>query len=122
MRTRSGVTNPLQADDRWLRTRLMPGLLTAIRRNAYRQVSSVALFEVGTVFRMVDGEPEERPMAALAITGAAEGGWTGTREFDFFDAKGRGRSDDGRPRDLLVAWRAARSSISSRPFGIRPGR
>ena len=60
------VTNPLQADDPWLRTRLTPGLLAAIRRNAYRQVRSVALFEVGTVFRLVDGEPEERPMAALA--------------------------------------------------------
>ena len=31
------VTNPLQSDDRWLRTRLTPGLLKAIRRNAYRQ-------------------------------------------------------------------------------------
>ena len=95
------VTNPLQADDRWLRTRLTPGLLAAIRRNAYRQVRSAALFEVGTVFRMVDGQPEERPMAALAITGAAEGAWTGRREYDFFDAKG---AVEALMADLGIEW------------------
>ena len=95
------VTNPLQADDPWLRTRLTPGLLAAIRRNAYRQVRSVALFEVGTVFRLVDGEPEERPMAALAFTGAAESAWTGRREYDFFDAKG---AVDALMADLGIAW------------------
>lgn len=95
------VTNPLQADDRWLRTRLTPGLLAAIRRNTYRQVRGAALFEVGTVFRTVDGQPEERPMAALAITGAAEGAWTGRREYDFFDAKG---AVEALMADLGIAW------------------
>jgi phenylalanyl-tRNA synthetase beta chain len=96
-----GVTNPLQSEDRWLRTRLIPGLLTAIRRNAYRQVRSVALFEVGTVFRMVDGQPEERPKAALAITGAAESPWTGRREHDYFDAKG---AVEALMADLGIEW------------------
>lgn len=82
------VTNPLQSDDRWLRTRLTPGLLKAIRRNAYRQVRGTALFEVSSVFRIVDGDTEERPKAALALTGTAESAWNGRREFDFFDAKG----------------------------------
>jgi phenylalanyl-tRNA synthetase beta chain len=95
------VTNPLQSDDRWLRTRLMPGLLTAVRRNAYRQARSATLFELGTVFRMVDGQPEERPMAALAITGAAEGAWTGRREYDLFDAKG---AVEALMADLGIVW------------------
>ncbi len=95
------VTNPLQADDRWLRTRLTPGLLAAIRRNAYRQVRSAALFEVGTVFRMVEGQPEERPMAALALTGSAEGAWSGRREYDFFDAKG---AVEAVMADLGIVW------------------
>lgn len=83
------VLNPLAADEGWLRTRLTPGLLRALRRNAYRQVRSIALFEVGTVFRLVDGAPQERPKAAFAMTGAAESGWTGsTRGYDFFDGKG----------------------------------
>jgi phenylalanyl-tRNA synthetase beta chain len=95
------VTNPLQADEGWLRTRLTPGLLKAIRRNANRQARSIALFEVGTVFRMVDGAPEERPKAAFAMTGAAEDGWTGSRDFDFFDAKG---VVEALMADLGIAW------------------
>ena len=82
------ITNPLQAEEGWLRTRLTPGLLKAIRRNVHRQVRSAALFEVGTVFRLVDGAPDERSMVAFAMTGMAELGWTGRREYDFFDGKG----------------------------------
>lgn len=83
------VRNPFAADEGWLRTRLTPGLLHVLQRNTYRQVRSIALFEVGTVFRLVDDAPQERPKAAFAMTGAAETGWTGaTRGYDFFDAKG----------------------------------
>jgi phenylalanyl-tRNA synthetase beta chain len=83
------VRNPFAADEGWLRTRLTPGLLHVLQRNAYRQVRSIALFEVGTVFRLVDGAPQERQKAAFAMTGAAESGWTGSpRGYDFFDAKG----------------------------------
>jgi phenylalanyl-tRNA synthetase beta chain len=95
------VTNPLQADDRWLRTRLIPGLLKAVRRNAYRQVRGTALFEVSSVFRMVDGEAQERPKAAIALTGSVESAWTGRREFDFFDAKG---VVEALMADLGIAW------------------
>ena len=83
------VTNPLQADDGWMRIHLLPGLLKAVRRNAYRHVRSVAIFEVSNVFRLLDGQPDERPMIGLAMTGTAEPGWTGDgRTFDVFDAKG----------------------------------
>jgi phenylalanyl-tRNA synthetase beta chain len=83
------VTNPLQPEEGWLRTRLTPGLLKAVRRNAARQVRSVAIFEASTVFRRVGDGAEERPMVAFALTGAADPGWAGGgRTFDFFDAKG----------------------------------
>ncbi len=83
------ITNPLQADEGWMRTRLIPGLLRALRRNQYRQVRSVALFEVGSVFRMRGDDPEERPSAAFALWGLAEPGWYGSgRGYDFFDARG----------------------------------
>jgi phenylalanyl-tRNA synthetase beta chain len=83
------VTNPLQPEEAWLRTRLLPGLLKAVRRNAAHQVRSVAIFEVSTVFRRAGDQAEERPMVAFAMTGAADPGWTGGgRTFDFFDAKG----------------------------------
>ena len=83
------VLNPLAADEGWLRTRLTPGLLRALTRNAYRQVRTIAVFEVGTVFRLASGAPQERPKAAFAMTGEAEWGWTSsTRGYDVFDAKG----------------------------------
>jgi phenylalanyl-tRNA synthetase beta chain len=94
------ITNPLQAEEGWLRTRLTPGLLKAIRRNISRHVRDAALFEVGTVFRLVDGAPQERTKAALAMTGVDEG-WTGRRDVDFFDAKG---AVEALMADLGIAW------------------
>jgi len=83
------VTNPLQPEEGWLRTRLLPGLLKAVGRNVRRHARSVAVFEVGRVFRMRDGRPSERPKAAFAMSGEAESGWSGRdRPFDVFDAKG----------------------------------
>lgn len=83
------VTNPLQAEESFLRTGLLPGLLRAVQRNVYRHVRGVALFEVGTVFRMKDGEADERSSLALAMTGPASQSWADpARSYDFFDAKG----------------------------------
>ena len=83
------ITNPLQAEEGWLRTSLLPGLLKAVRRNQHRQVRSAAIFEVGTVFRLAGGRPEERPAAGFAMSGVADPGWTGEgRPYDVFDAKG----------------------------------
>ncbi len=82
------VMNPLQADEGWLRTRLTPGLLRTLQRNASRQVRGAAIFEIGTVFRSVDGAPDERPKVAFAMAGEAEHAWTGIRGYDYFDAKG----------------------------------
>ncbi|MGZ4148011.1 MAG: phenylalanine--tRNA ligase subunit beta, partial [Actinomycetota bacterium] len=109
------ITNPLQADEAWLRTRLTPGLLDAIRRNVHRQVTTAALFEIGTVFRLVDGRPQERLSAAFALIGAAEEGWTGRRAYDFFDAKG---ALDALMSGLGVPW--VTGDAAGPPF--HPGR
>ena len=110
------ITNPLQADEGWMRTRLTPGLLKAARRNLYRQVRSVAIFEVGSVFRMVEGRPHERPKAAFAMTGVADPGWTsGGRAYDFFDAKG---ALEALMAELGVPW--SLGEPLGRPF--HPGR
>ncbi|HEX4018312.1 MAG TPA: phenylalanine--tRNA ligase subunit beta [Frankiaceae bacterium] len=44
------VANPLSDDEAYLRTSLLPGLLSAAARNASRGNPDVALFEMGTVF------------------------------------------------------------------------
>jgi phenylalanyl-tRNA synthetase beta chain len=110
------VTNPLQADEGWLRTRLLPGLLATARRNVRRHVRSVAVFDVDTVFRMVDGKPVERPKAAFAMTGNADPGWvSGDRPFDVFDAKG---VVEALMAELGIGW--SLGAPAGRPF--HPGR
>ena len=82
------VANPLAADDEFLRTSLIPGLLRALSNNLAHQVRSAALFEVGRIF--YPGNPvEEHERVAWAMTGQASRGHSEPqRELDFFDAKG----------------------------------
>ncbi len=82
------IANPLQADERFLRTRLTPGLLHTVARNQAHGSEAVAIFEVGTVFRMAD-PVEEREKVAFALAGPAGEGWAGDgRVFDVLDATG----------------------------------
>ncbi|HSJ51339.1 MAG TPA: phenylalanine--tRNA ligase subunit beta, partial [Actinomycetota bacterium] len=96
------VSNPLQADEGWLRPGLLPGLLEAVRRNVFRHVRSIALFETGTTFRMEGGGAREGLAAAFAMSGSADGGWAqAPREVDVFDAKG---AVEAVMSELGVAW------------------
>ncbi len=82
------VANPVSADERFLRSSLVPNLLKALKRNLDRGVRSVALFEVGHVFALAD-RVNEREVASGALMGPAGSGlWRERREMDFFDAKG----------------------------------
>jgi phenylalanyl-tRNA synthetase beta chain len=49
------LVNPMSDDRPLLRTTLLPGLLTALRRNLGRGLSDLALFEVGRVFQRESG-------------------------------------------------------------------
>jgi phenylalanyl-tRNA synthetase beta chain len=82
------VANPPSADEPYLRTSLVPGLLGGVARNLDRGARSVALFEVGHVFAL--GDPvDEREHVAGALSGqSGEGLWAERRPFDVLDAKG----------------------------------
>jgi phenylalanyl-tRNA synthetase beta chain len=86
------VANPVSAEDGYLRTSLIPGLLRALRGNVDRGVRSVALFEAGAVFRAGAG-PDE-PVIERGLVGGLVSGPVGSgvhqerRDHDFFDAKG----------------------------------
>jgi phenylalanyl-tRNA synthetase beta chain len=54
------LANPLSDEEPYLRTTLLPGLLTTLRRNVGRGFADVAIFESGLVFR-----PEPGPLPAL---------------------------------------------------------
>jgi phenylalanyl-tRNA synthetase beta chain len=80
--------NPLAADDAFLRTSLIPGLLKALHFNLSRQVRGVAYFEVGRVFELADGV-EEADRIGVGVSGQASKGFPDPpRSFDFSDGKG----------------------------------
>ncbi|MEV7677143.1 phenylalanine--tRNA ligase subunit beta [Streptomyces sp. NPDC088341] len=106
------LVNPLSDEEPALRTTLLPGLLTALRRNDGRGSHDLALFETGLVFRPtgeetvpvrlpVDRRPTEEELAALdaalpgqprhaavVLAGAREqaGWWGAGRPADWADA------------------------------------
>ena len=66
------VVNPLSAEDRHLRRRLLRGLARRVEHNWAGRNRDVRLFEIGTVFsRVAPGAvPEERLSLAAVLTGA----------------------------------------------------
>ena len=87
-----GLEHPLSSDMNILRPSLLPGLVTVLQHNANHGTQDVAGFEIGTVFVMQDGVPQEKRQLALTLTGlrrapfwSSEGG---DKNFDLFDLKG----------------------------------
>src|SRR5690606_28663561 len=123
------LANPLSAELGVMRTRLLPGLVDALGRNAARQQARVRLFEIGKVFEghesgIRDPEskgpapaPVETPrIAAVACGDVADAQWdVASRPVDFHDLKG--------DLDSLAALSGARLEYrpSQAPWG-HPGR
>ena len=84
------IANPLRAEEGYLRRRLTPGLLHAVARNQALGTRSVALFEVGTVFRLIDPGPfEQRRKIAFVLAGPIGERWYEEhRVADALDARG----------------------------------
>ena len=84
------LANPLSAELGVMRTRLLPGLVAALGRNAARQQTRVRLFELGKTFAASDDAPiETRRIAAVACGDEAAEQWgVATRKLDFHDLKG----------------------------------
>jgi phenylalanyl-tRNA synthetase beta chain len=90
------LANPLSAELGVMRTRLLPGLVSALQRNVARQAGRVRLFELGNVFaastsaNSSDAAPIETQRIAAAIHGnAGPEHWDEkTRKADFHDLKG----------------------------------
>ncbi|MBA3363340.1 MAG: phenylalanine--tRNA ligase subunit beta, partial [Actinobacteria bacterium] len=82
------LANPLRAEEAWLRTRLLPGLLHTAARNQRWGTGAVSIFEVGTVFRSADPVEERRQVGLVLCGGAGEGWMAEDRGFDVLDARG----------------------------------
>lgn len=71
------LANPISEDLKVMRSSLLPGLLSAARRNADRGASSIRLFEIGRrYFRRENGTSDERLTAGIVMAGdKAPRGW-----------------------------------------------
>lgn len=87
------IRNPLNANHRYLRTSLVPGMLDAIRRNLDYGSRRLRFYQIGPVFLTRKGPsqlPEERTMLTIAMS-QPEGAdfWCNSKEsLDLFDIKG----------------------------------
>jgi phenylalanyl-tRNA synthetase beta chain len=86
------LLNPLSEDQSIMRTSLIPGLLTTMRKNIYQNNVNLKLFEVGPVFLIQpkDKLPQEVKMLTAVVTGLyQEESWhSEKRDVDFYDSKG----------------------------------
>jgi phenylalanyl-tRNA synthetase beta chain len=88
------LANPLGEELSYMRTSLLPSMLTIIRGNVNNGNKSLRLFEVGKIFSVNSKESEspinESEYLCIAITGnASNKGWnTSERVTDFYDMKG----------------------------------
>ena len=82
------LRNPLVEDQKILRPSLIPGLVRAAERNFNRGLSSVAIFEIGRVFRVAGSE--ESMCLSILLSGERQSkSWNqDAAAFDLFDLKG----------------------------------
>lgn len=80
------LANPISEDMKVMRTSLLPGLLSAARRNIDRGATSARLFEVG---RRYLAEAERATVGVVLAGDKAPRGWASgkAQKFDAFDAK-----------------------------------
>ncbi|WP_324262124.1 phenylalanine--tRNA ligase subunit beta [Altererythrobacter sp. H2] len=85
------LENPISEDMKAMRPSLLPGLLSAAKRNADRGADGSRLFEIGRrYFRSANGASDEKPTLGVILAGekVARGWATGkAAAFDAFDAK-----------------------------------
>ena len=102
------LENPISEDMKAMRPSLLPGLLSAARRNLARGATSLRLFEIGRRYlRGADGASDERLSLAVVLAGErlARGWASGKAQgFDAFDAKAEALAllaEAGAPVDSL---------------------
>jgi phenylalanyl-tRNA synthetase beta chain len=102
------LSNPISEDMKAMRPSLLPGLLSAAKRNLDRGAAGVRLFEIGRRYlRGESGTSDERLSLAVVLAGEkAARGWASGKaaQFDAFDAKAEALAllaEAGAPVDSL---------------------
>ncbi|MBX7541396.1 phenylalanine--tRNA ligase subunit beta [Qipengyuania sphaerica] len=85
------LENPISEDMKAMRPSLIPGLLSAAKRNADRGADGARLFEIGRrYFRGENGASDEKPTLGVVLSGEKTArGWASGKaaKFDAYDAK-----------------------------------
>ena len=83
------LRNPLGEDQAFLRTSLLPGLLSALERNIRQGAKRIGLYELGRTFH-AEGQEESGTLAVILYGETSAGGWRGetVRSLDWHDARG----------------------------------
>ncbi len=85
------LANPISEDMKVMRPSMLPGLLSAARRNMDRGAASVRLFEIGRrYFKAADGSSDERLTLGIVMAGdKLTRNWADgkAQKFDAYDAK-----------------------------------
>jgi phenylalanyl-tRNA synthetase beta chain len=84
------VLNPTSIEQSVLRSSLIPGLLSVVKRNYDFQNHDIKAFEIGKIHFKIDDHYKEQSMACCILSGMiAPHQWDcDDREVDFFDLKG----------------------------------
>jgi phenylalanyl-tRNA synthetase beta chain len=106
------VSNPLLAEEPYLRRSLMPGLLGALAYNADRRQGSIRLYEVGVVFSHPD-EGGPRVVERSGPGGSQKSLLPGEREL----LSAVFAYDDDDARSAVAAWRVLADAFRAR--GVR---
>ncbi|RJY09669.1 phenylalanine--tRNA ligase subunit beta [Aurantiacibacter aquimixticola] len=108
------LDNPISEDMKAMRPSLIPGLLSAAKRNADRGADGARLFEIGRRYlRGKDGASDEHPTLAVLLAGEkTPRGWVNGKAamFDAFDAKAEAEAllaEAGAPVDRLMVMSEA---------------
>ena len=112
------LPEPLSAELAVLRTRLLPSLVEAARRNSELGAEDVALFEVARVYLPGSSLPEEQ----THVAGIVEGGWSRARGGSSRRCTRRSRSSlssSGRPTSCSIPARPPRSGPASSASSTR---
>ncbi|WNO54407.1 phenylalanine--tRNA ligase subunit beta [Stakelama saccharophila] len=110
------LANPISEDLKVMRPSLLPGLLSAARRNIDRGADGVRLFEIGRRYLADGAKSRERPTLTLVMAGEkSPRGWNSgkAQHFDAFDAKAEALSllaAAGAPADKLMVMGEAGDS------------
>ena len=90
------LDNPISEDMKAMRPSLLPGLLSAVKRNQDRGAASLRLFEIGRrYFRNADGSSDERLTLGVVLAGEKVARrWDAGKAvmFDAYDAKSEARA------------------------------